>query len=81
MDFHVGCTFNWRFKWKAKCLFNIKNNGSFSALILPFFQMISATSLFVFLFFLQGQPRLTVDKRSQDGHIICPVIFLGGRKR
>lgn len=29
-------------------------------------------------FFLQGQPRLTVDKRSQDGHIICPVIFLGG---
>lgn len=31
-------------------------------------------------FFLQGQPRLTVDKRSQDGHIICPVIFWG-RKR
>ncbi len=44
----------------------------------PFFsvKMIPATSLFV-IFFLQGQPRLTVDKWSQDGHIICPVIFWG----
>lgn len=39
---------------------------------------ISQRALFVFL---QGQRRLTVDKRSQDGHIICPVIFWAKEKK
>lgn len=51
------------------CLYYQKQQRSFSV------KMVSAP-----LCLLQGQRRLTDDKRSQDGRIICPVI-VGGEKK
>lgn len=78
MDFHVGCAFNWRCKWEAKCLFIIQNNSSFSRSVVcvrfnrsPFsVKMITAPPCFFFFCKVNPGWQLTNDLKMATSSVL-----------